>query len=153
MGYTIWTPDGQNSLYNKDQNVKREHVWICAPGGMESIDPAMTALYERGMFNGSKICFFNNPGISNKINTKPLPSPTNTKYLIQFIDTLQTKHNLDVSLIGFSIGCVQALRTLHYLNNTDKRKKIKIKSVKLVHAPDIVRESVCSCRNNWLIRM
>lgn len=119
--YCIWTPKKQTCLYpdndiNKDK-INKKHIWICLPGGMEAIDPAMSALYSFDTFSNSKICMFNNPGISNNMISKPLTSPTETKYVIEYIQYLQNKCNYDVSLIGFSIGSVQALRTLHAINN------------------------------------
>merc|ERR1712113_954009 len=79
--------------------------------------------------------------------------PTEPLYLIQYIQYLQNIHNYEVSLIGFSVGSVQALRTLHTINNNQDKYNIKLKSVVLVHGPDIVREAVISCQNNWFVRM
>ena len=123
--YSIWTPRKQAPLENPDEIIARKqnkkltkkHIWICLPGGMQDVDPAMSALYFLDTFNGSKICLFNNPGISTSMINKPLISPTEPKYVIEYIRYLQDIHNYEVSLIGFSIGSVQALRTLHTINN------------------------------------
>ena len=139
--YTIWTPKTQKCLYDP---TSRQHIWICAPGGMESIDLGMTALHRQNIFKQSKICMFNNPGISNKLKKIPLPSPTNTQYLIEYIQYLQTKHNLDVSLIGFSIGSVQVLRTLHTLSNTDKYSMYTHTHLHI--SKSITNQFVCFCR-------
>ena len=135
--YTIWTPKKQKCLYDP---TSRQHIWICAPGGMESIDLGMTALHRLNIFKQSKICMFNNPGISNKLKKIPLPSPTSTQYLIEYIQYLQTKHNLDVSLIGFSIGSVQVLRTLHTLSNTDK---YSMYTHTHLHISNVNHKSIC----------
>ena len=157
--YTVWTPKKQRALENnneiidgKQAIIHKKHIWICCPGGMGDIDPAMTALYKLKVFKGSKICMFNNPGICTKMINEPLTSPTEPQYLIQYIQYLQNIHNYEVSLIGFSVGSVQALRTLHIINN-NQDIDIKLKSVILVHGPDIVREAVISCQNNWFVRM
>jgi len=157
--YAIWTPKTQTSLYHdaaimKHHQSKRPHIWICLPGGMESIDPAMTALHSFDTFKGSKICMFNNPGISTNMVNTPLVSPTEPKYLIDYIRYLQNVYNYDVSLIGFSIGTVHALRAVHTIcNHPEKYNGLKLTSVILVHGPDKVREAVCSFQQNWLFRM
>eukprot|EP00485_Elphidium_margaritaceum_P004463 CAMPEP_0202699498 /NCGR_PEP_ID=MMETSP1385-20130828/12731_1 /ASSEMBLY_ACC=CAM_ASM_000861 /TAXON_ID=933848 /ORGANISM="Elphidium margaritaceum" /LENGTH=314 /DNA_ID=CAMNT_0049356463 /DNA_START=342 /DNA_END=1286 /DNA_ORIENTATION=+ len=154
--YAVYTPKTQSSLYlhNSGVNKKKQHMWVCLPGGMQTTDPAMTALHSYGAFKGSKVCIFTNPGIGTKMNRQPLISPTEPKYVMEFIRQIQAEYNYDVSLIGFSIGTVQALRTLHTANNAeeDATNRISLKSVVLVHAPDIVRETIISNQRNWLMR-
>eukprot|EP01084_Bolivina_argentea_P286067 490672_1 len=142
--YCIWIPPIVQP--------KSQHIWICLPGGMYDIDPAMVALYSNNTFKQSKLVCFNNPGISTKMVSKPLISPTHPQYLIEYIIKLK-QQGYKVSLIGFSIGTVLAIRTLHTINNTDMYKQIILESVILVHAPDIVRDAVVSCANNWFFRM
>ena len=140
--YCVWSPKGQPRTITE----QKTHLWLCLPGGMESFDPCFAGMVSEGAFAGSRVCIFNNPGISTRMRHKVLPSPTETRYVIECIRALQRKHSasaLQISLIGFSIGSVQALRTVHTLcNDRERFGDIHIRSVVLVHAPDIVREAI-----------
>ena len=141
--YCIWTPRRQPRIFSSSH---KTHIWNCLPGGMESIEPGFLGMIAGGVFAASRVCIFNNPGISTRMRHKVLPSPTETRYVIEYIRALQREHDgCRVSLIGFSIGSVQALRTLHTVcNDRAQFGDVHIRSVILVHAPDIVREAICS---------
>ena len=114
--YVVWTPKhkAQREVGNNQTNQKH-HVWICLPGGMEAIDFGFSALLSKKIFEGSDVSMFNNPGIKTKLKSRPLPSPTETEYLIEYIERIQTEQECRVSLIGFSIGSIQALRYTYCL--------------------------------------
>ena len=142
--YAVWTQKHTKKRKIITPTNHKEHIWICLPAGMERVDVAFSALIAKQAFKGSKVCMFNNPGISTEMQSdNPLPSPTETKYVIEYIERIQREQGLRVSLIGFSIGCVQALRVLHQIqNDPQNRDRIKLESVVLVHGPDIVRDAI-----------
>jgi len=157
--YSVWTPKPQTSSCavhdtSSSGSYRGQHLWICLPGGMEAIDPAFSALISKQTFKGSKVCQFNNPGIATRMRSKPLPSPTETMYIIEYIRRIQRDKEYRVSLIGFSIGSVQALRTLHDIESDPTlREEIRLESVVLVHGPDIVRDAIQHFAANWMVRM
>eukprot|EP01083_Nonionella_stella_P294260 1000476_1 len=53
--YSIWIPKGMKASPTK-------HIWVYIPGGFMDIDGAIFPLYEMGLFEGSEVVCFNNPG-------------------------------------------------------------------------------------------
>eukprot|EP01083_Nonionella_stella_P017922 50164_1 len=160
--YSIWSPAAQtawtsSASYMRIPKVTTlpqcQHIWVCLPGGMLNVDPAMVALFEDDVFEGSELVCFNNPGVSTEMASKPLISPTEPKYLIEYLEDLSDQ-GYKMSLIGFSVGTVWALRTLHALKNDKKYAdcNVHLECVILVHAPDLIRDAVQSSTNYWIFR-
>ena len=141
--YVVWTRKQITRNSDIVATNQKPHLWICLPSGMQSKDFSFDALIANQAFKGSEVCVFNNPGIATRMYNNPLPSPTETKYIIEYIERIQREEGYRVSLIGFSIGSVRALRVLHQIQNDPQRRdRIKLESVVLVHGPDIVREVI-----------